>query len=126
MQEPSDDSGCRPVNRLVYAPSFGELIPTTSLDSLLTKDQAQQLETEQRAFEAVGDSLDWQLAFRSLYPILYEYARDSLVSGGTRHELLEEIEELGRDNSQYAVIMRLAYGDVLEGRPPRRDLGRPE
>jgi hypothetical protein len=120
MKEPSDSSGSVPINRLTHEPSCCELLPTTSLESLLTEEESQQLQAERLAFEAVGRSLDRQLTFESLYPMLYGHALERLTSGDNRRELEEEMAESRGDESDYAVILRQAYADVLDGRPPRQ------
>jgi hypothetical protein len=97
---------------------FDKLFPKTTIDHLLSEDDRRKAAEERREFEAVGRTMF--LTERSLYPVFYESARERIASGASPNDIRDELLMLAADaDLEFASVIRVAYEDVLAGRPPR-------
>jgi hypothetical protein len=97
---------------------FDKLFPKATIDHLLSEDDRRKAAEERREFEAVGRTTF--LTERSLYPVFYESARERIASGASPNDIRDELLMLAADaDLELASVIRVAYEDVLAGRPPR-------
>jgi hypothetical protein len=60
------------------------------------------------------------LTERSLYQVFYASASERIASGASPNDIRDELLMLAADaDLQFTSVIRVAYEDVLAGRPPR-------
>lgn len=111
----------KPVNRLTAMPSIDDLVPTTSIDHLLSPEERLLARQAREAFEELGREMGRRQAWEATYRVLYDLAREQLAGGLSPDELRAEMAELAdTDDEEFATTVRAAFEDVLAGRPPRQ------
>jgi hypothetical protein len=107
-----------PINRLCKQATCQELIPATSINNLVSEEEARLADLECKEFEALGKARDISDEFRVLYRLFYDEALERIASGESRSGILSALAEfVDTDDSLFASAVKEAYCDALAGRP---------
>lgn len=106
-------------NRISEKVSFEGLVPATSVEGLLSEAEARQAEYNKAEIEELGKSINKINVINSIYPVAYEYARSKIESGLAKNDLISEINLIADGKDDFASIVRIAFEDALENRPPQ-------
>jgi hypothetical protein len=118
----------KPVNRLEPDDEgdLAHLVPSTSIDHLLSPEQRQHARQDRDALAALGRQMDQRAVSPvTIYRVFYEFARKMIADGISPEELRAQWLPLtdGHPDSTFAAAIREAYDDALAGRPPRPEAG---
>src|ERR1700679_3168729 len=81
------------INRLAQTAQCDELLPSTTIDHLLSEDQARQAESDRREIDALGEILNRASEKRALYPGHYDQAKEMLDSGMSHEQIRVELAD---------------------------------
>jgi hypothetical protein len=115
----------QPVNRLEHEDVLADLVPTTSIDHLLSEEERQHAREDRDAVEALGREMERRETLPTVYSKIYEAARRMLAAGFSPKKIRAEMRPLtdSAPDQEWASITRDAYEDALAGRPRRLEAG---